>query len=149
MGLEIISLLKKKLGLTTQQLSEMSGVPVGTLNKILNGTTLDPKLETLKALAKVLGCSLDDFDDKKQTNKQKIIISIFEKLNDIGKNEAIKRVEELTYINKYIKNDEICAMVAEEKEDYLMPIAAHDDDLTEDEKSEMDRRIEEYMKNRK
>lgn len=63
MGLEKIAELKKKLGITTEELSKRSGVPIGTLNKLLNGSTKDPKLETLKALARVLGCSLDDFDD--------------------------------------------------------------------------------------
>lgn len=63
MGLEKIAEYKKKLNLTTEELSLRSGVPVGTLNKILNGSTKDPKLETLKAIARVLGLSLNDFDD--------------------------------------------------------------------------------------
>lgn len=68
-GLEKINEYKKKLGMTTEELSEKSGVPIGTLNKILSGATKDPKLETLKAIARVLGLSLDDFDDysKKST----------------------------------------------------------------------------------
>lgn len=64
MGIEIINELKKKKGFTSEHLSLESGVPLGTLNKILNGTTKDPKLETLKAIARVLECSLNDFDDK-------------------------------------------------------------------------------------
>lgn len=64
MGLEMIAIYKKKLGLTTEELSEKSGVPVGTLNKILSGATKDPKLETLKAIARVLGLTLNDFDDR-------------------------------------------------------------------------------------
>jgi transcriptional regulator with XRE-family HTH domain len=63
LGLERINEYKKKLGMTTEELSEKSGVPIGTLNKILSGATKDPKLETLKAIARVLGLSLDDFDD--------------------------------------------------------------------------------------
>lgn len=63
MGLERINEYKKKLGMTSEELSEKSGVPIGTLNKILSGATKDPKLETLKAIARVLGLSLDDFDD--------------------------------------------------------------------------------------
>lgn len=63
MGLEKIVEYKKKLGLTTEELSIRSGVPIGTLNKILSGATKDPKLETLKAIAKVLGLTLSDFDD--------------------------------------------------------------------------------------
>ena len=49
MGLEKIAEYKKKLGMTTEELSEKSGVPIGTLNKILCGATKDP-IETLKAL---------------------------------------------------------------------------------------------------
>lgn len=63
MGLEKIEEYKKKLGLTTSELAEKSGVPKGTLDKILSGVTKDPKLETLKAIARVLGLTLDDFDD--------------------------------------------------------------------------------------
>ena len=66
MGLEKIEEYKKKLGMTTAELSERSGVPKGTLDKILSGVTRDPKLETLKALARVLDCSLADFDDPKE-----------------------------------------------------------------------------------
>lgn len=64
MGLDIISQKKKELGMTNEELSKRSGVPKGTIDKILSGVTKDPKLETLKAIAKVLGLSLDDFDDK-------------------------------------------------------------------------------------
>lgn len=63
MGLEKINEYKKKMGLTTEELSKLSGVPVGTLNKILSGATKDPKLETLKSIARVLGLTLNDFDD--------------------------------------------------------------------------------------
>lgn len=124
MGLEIISELKKKYNYTTEELSQKSGVPVGTLNKILNGTTKDPKLETLKSLAKVLNCTLDDFDDNDSiVNISKIkeekLISKFNSLNDIGKEEAIKRVSELAEIAKYTY-----------EEPYTF--AAHDDSLDEE-----------------
>lgn len=70
MGLEKITEYKKKLNLTTEELSLKSGVPVGTLNKILSGATKDPKLETLKAIARVLGLSLNDFDDSANITTQ-------------------------------------------------------------------------------
>ena len=63
MGLEKIEEYKRKLGMTTAELAEKSGIPKGTLDKILSGVTKDPKLETLKAIARVLGCTLDAFDD--------------------------------------------------------------------------------------
>lgn len=64
MGLEKIEEYKRRLGMTTAELALKSGVPKGTLDKILSGVTKDPKLETLKAIARVLGCTLDDFDDE-------------------------------------------------------------------------------------
>ncbi len=66
MGLEIINQRKKMKKLTNEELSVLSGVPKGTIDKITSGATKDPKLETLKALARVLDCSLSDFDDSKK-----------------------------------------------------------------------------------
>ena len=90
MGLEIIQKLKKEKGLTTEMLSQLSGVPQGTLNKILNGETKDPKLETLKSIARVLGCTLDDFNDdpetKSQFSSEEIqLIEKYRRLDDRGK----------------------------------------------------------------
>ena len=45
---------KKKLGMTTEQLSQLSGVPGGTINKILSGETKSPRYDTLRALENVL-----------------------------------------------------------------------------------------------
>ena len=46
--------------MTTEELSEKSGVPLGTLNKILAGQTIDPKFETLKAICKALDLTAKD-----------------------------------------------------------------------------------------
>lgn len=46
---------KKELGYTYAQIAELSGVPVGTVQKVLGGITLTPRHETLMALERVLG----------------------------------------------------------------------------------------------
>lgn len=51
---------KKELGLTTEQLSRLSGVPVGTINKVLSGETRSPRYVTLRALEGVLYGSAGD-----------------------------------------------------------------------------------------
>lgn len=51
---------KKELGLTTEQLSRLSGVPVGTINKVLSGETRSPRYATLRALEGVLYGSAGD-----------------------------------------------------------------------------------------
>ena len=89
MGLEIINEIKKQRGMTTDELSEKSGVPLGTLNKILAGQTKDPKLQTVSALARVLGCTLDDFDDDSvhvfYSHEERGIISKYRTLDPHGK----------------------------------------------------------------
>lgn len=51
--------LKKERGLTTEALSERSGIPRGTLNKLLNGETRNPTAQTLRRLATALDCPLE------------------------------------------------------------------------------------------
>lgn len=46
---------KRELGWTNQRLAKESGVPVGTLNKIFNGSTRYPRDETVDALARAMG----------------------------------------------------------------------------------------------
>ncbi|MBR1820077.1 MAG: helix-turn-helix domain-containing protein [Clostridia bacterium] len=50
--------LKNENGLTTDALSQRSGIPRGTINKILNGETRNPTIGTLAALADALDCPL-------------------------------------------------------------------------------------------
>ncbi len=45
---------KKELGYSYEKLSELSGVPVGTVQKVLGGITKTPRYDTLYALEKVL-----------------------------------------------------------------------------------------------
>lgn len=62
MGLETINRLKKEKGLTNAQLAALSGVTQSTLDKITAGINKNPKLETLQAICRALGCRLDDLD---------------------------------------------------------------------------------------
>lgn len=61
------------------------------------------------------------------------LLERFNTLNKVGKKEANKRIEELTYINKYIENDNVINLPKKEKQiweeegkEHLMPIASHD-----------------------
>lgn len=51
---ERIKRRKEELGMTTSALAKLSGVPVGTINKIMTGETKSPRYDTLAALEKVL-----------------------------------------------------------------------------------------------
>ena len=55
-----LKLLKEKRKLTTQQLSDLSGVPVGTINRILSGQTDNPSFQTVCDLVLAMDGSLDE-----------------------------------------------------------------------------------------
>ena len=54
-----LSAMKARRKMTTDALSAASGVPKGTLNKLLNGETRNPTVGTLRALARALDCPLE------------------------------------------------------------------------------------------
>lgn len=83
MGLELINKLRQEQGLKSEELAVKAGVPIGTLNKILNGQTRNPSLETVFALAHALGCSVDDFDDDDTTKKDSSFRELSEDLRDL------------------------------------------------------------------
>jgi transcriptional regulator with XRE-family HTH domain len=56
---ERISTLMEQKGLSRYKLAKLSNVPYTTLIKVLDGTTKNPQIETLNAIAEVLGVSVD------------------------------------------------------------------------------------------
>ena len=107
MGLEKIAEYKKSLKMTTDELSNKSGVPIGTLNKILNGKTKDPKLETLKSIARVLGLSLNDFDDTNTSISirpdEHILLEYYNMLNETGQAKAREYLIDLSSNSNNLK----------------------------------------------
>lgn len=57
--LDRIKKLKAEKKITNEKLSEMTGIPLGTLSKLLAGINDSPKLSNVVAIAQALGCSLD------------------------------------------------------------------------------------------
>ncbi len=54
-----IKKLKNEKKITNERLSEMTGIPLGTLSKLMAGISDSPKLSNIVTIADVLGCSLD------------------------------------------------------------------------------------------
>lgn len=63
-------MLKQQSGMTTKELSQRSGIPVGTLNKILASSTKSIKTETLAKLCDAMGMRLSDVVAEKQERKR-------------------------------------------------------------------------------
>ena len=102
----IISEKRKQAGLTIDELAAKSGVPKGTLNKIINGYTRDPQIETVKSIARALNCTLEDFDDSPRvrtlSQEEYLLIQQYRLLDSIGQeivqfiiNKELERAEKL------------------------------------------------------
>lgn len=54
-----IKKIKSERKITNDMLADMTGIPLGTLSKILAGISDSPKLSNIVTICEVLGCSLD------------------------------------------------------------------------------------------
>lgn len=94
-----LKLLKEKRGLTNQQLADLSGVPVGTVNRILSGQTDSPSFQTICDLVMAMDGSLDELagiekDEAKEEDTSHIrhdLILLYEKMIE-NKNLWIHRL---------------------------------------------------------
>ena len=66
MRIEELKERKRALGYTAKQVAELSGVPLGTVQKIFSGHTKAPRYETLRALEKVLAYAEEDHSAPEQ-----------------------------------------------------------------------------------
>ncbi len=57
--LDRIKLMKNEKKMTNEQLSERTGIPLGTLSKILAGMSDSPKLSNMIAICNALDCSIE------------------------------------------------------------------------------------------
>ena len=56
----IVKIYKAQLDLTNLEIAEKTGLPENTIARICSGKTTAPTLSTLKLLAQVFNCSIDD-----------------------------------------------------------------------------------------
>ena len=58
-----IRLYKVKLDFSNKDLAEKTGLPVTTISRICSGSTKSPTINTVRLLAKALGCSVEELMD--------------------------------------------------------------------------------------
>lgn len=92
--LERIKMVKKNKKITTDSLSSKSGIPMGTLSKILAGITTEPKIGTLISLANALDVSVDFllYGDRIPTDDENDLrISVLDKMDTMEWNDEEKQ----------------------------------------------------------
>ena len=83
--------LKKEKGYTTNELSKICGIPLGTLSKLFSGIIEEPKLSAAVAISKALGTTVDDLcelRDVNYTQDEIELLSKYRQLDSYGKNLA-------------------------------------------------------------
>ena len=70
-----IKKIKSEKKITNDKLSELSGIPLGTLSKILAGISDSPKLSNMIAISEALGCSLNYLLTGEPDNKNNYMLS--------------------------------------------------------------------------
>lgn len=109
MWLESLNRFKKNSGMTLEQISEASGIPKGTLNKLFAGQTKDPQLSTITAVVHCMGYTLDDLSDdtvcgnSHLDGKQTTLLEAFDQLNEEGQTKVIEYTEDLVLAGRYKK----------------------------------------------
>lgn len=105
-----------------REFSKIVGIPSTTLTTALDKGIGGMAVDRVIKICEVLDIDVKTFEplnlkykEVKLSKNADEILENYNKLNKLGKKEAAKRVEELTFINKYT-----------EDKSYLEPVAAHD-----------------------
>lgn len=83
--------LKKEKGYTTNELSKICGIPLGTLSKLFSGIIEEPKLSAAIAISKALDTTVDalcELADGTYTNEEIELLQKYRKLDEHGKRLA-------------------------------------------------------------
>ena len=120
---DMIRKYRTEKGLTQKKLGELCGIADSNIRKYESGNQ-NPKIETLQKIADALDIpvnrllagkiiSRDELKEKlseyglthlvTDTEEERTVLENCKKLNETGKKEAAKRVEELTHLEKYTK----------------------------------------------
>lgn len=106
-------------GMTQAELAQKLGVGTTSVYNWCNEVKM-PRMNKLRALCDLFECSALDLltedsqeyyylnDDVRKIEphtSERLLLDTFGKLNDLGQDEAIKRIEELTQIKKYTQTD--------------------------------------------
>lgn len=146
MGQKIYNLRIQK-GLTLEELGNMVGVGKSTVRKWENGMIANMKRDKILKVSEALDTTpaylMGWEEEEKSKDEPPKIMQYYELLNDIGKREATKRVEEMTHAPQYMRENTDCLTVQ----------AAHNDAETTDEELEKMERdsktIVEMIKNKR
>ena len=132
---EKIKELKNQSGMTAKELSAKSGIPLGTLNKLLSGITEEPKISVAASLCEALGTTLcaviGEGQDVVATEGERKLLSDYRAADGYGRSLIRKVAEMESSRTADVRAEERSIRPLSENEDavitlplYLMPVSA-------------------------
>ena len=119
-------------GKTQLEIAKSIGVSPQTFNTWCKEIAI-PRMGKVQALADYFHINKSDLiEEKKQDDETPAILQYYNVLNDLGKKEATKRVEELTYIPLYNQDTNLLD-AAHSLKNATSEENANDDDIMNDE----------------
>lgn len=158
---EYLKQLINDTGLKMKAFAEKADIPYTTLRSMLERGIENASVNNVVKICRTLNISVETLYAKCNQNislssTEETLLNKFNKLNTKGKKEAIKRVDELAELPKYQKESNITPLPKKEKQlweeegkEHLMPIACHNDGLSDEQKENMDTIIDNFLKNKK
>lgn len=115
-----IKTIKKQKGFSNETLAAESGIPKGTLAKILGSETKDPQISSIIKIAHALDVSADYLVFGESRNPSSVLSSVesslvenFRSLNEEGQEKVVSYVNDLIQTGIY-KNSHSVGMVSKE-----------------------------------
>lgn len=111
---------KKKQKLTNSKLSDITKIPLGTLNKILSGDSKDPQVSAIIKIAQALNVSADYLIFGKEPQQEAenltddIGIQMYKSLDEIDKSEIRGEMKHMLKSEKYSQEKTISNDIIEE-----------------------------------
>ena len=154
---KILNSIMENKNLSIPEVARKCNLADSTIRSIITRKTKKISLDVAFKLSKGLNVTLEELNgDESSTipdysSEETKYIEDLRKLNDAGIEKAINYTKDLTEMPKYQKNNNITALPKkeiweEEGKEHLMPIASHDDGLTEEQKNIMNEKIAEFLK---
>lgn len=109
LDLTYLEKLHNSTGMTHQQIADKSGIPVGTVSRIMSGQTRDPAFSTVAGITHALGGSLDEMTGihhakSKADPQSEYIVSVSREAYQNSYNSLLNHIK--------IKDRWICVMFA-------------------------------------
>jgi transcriptional regulator with XRE-family HTH domain len=109
---EKLKMIKEKKDLTNAEIATLSNIPLPTITRVFNGSTLNPTFETIAQIAIGMGVSLDELVGLKQPDAPPISSPVEDTLNSYSEllKEKDDRIKELIEDKKVIRKEKYKVM---------------------------------------